>query len=404
MKVPEIRFKGFDDEWQETLLSDWLIPSKKKNTDLSFGKNDVLSVSSEFGVVNQIQFQGKSFAGASVANYGVLNKGDIVYTKSPLRQQPYGIIKSNKDRAGIVSTLYATYNCCDNVCPDFVEEYFNNDNRLNKYLRPLVRKGAKNDMKISSEGALEGNIIFPLSKDEQILITEFLAKYSLLINFCREKIDRLQKMKNSMLANMFPQKGETKPKVRFKGFEGDWNISKISTLYERSSLKNDLSFDSNKIISVANMYFIAKQENADEEYLKTYNIMHLGDIAFEGNKSKNFSHGRFVENTIGDGIISHVFVVFKPLMKNFDLLFWKYYINNENIMKDILVRCTKSSTMMTDLVVEDFLKESLLVPSYEEQMKIGDYFRKLDEQINLETKRLEKLKRIKSACLDKMFV
>lgn len=59
---------------------------------------------------------------------------------------------------------------------------------------------------------------------------------------------------------------------------------------------------------------------------------------------------------------------------------------------------------MTDLVVEDFLKESLLVPSYEEQMKIGDYFRKLDEQINLETKRLEKLKRIKSACLDKMFV
>lgn len=155
MKVPEIRIKGFEDEWQESLLSAYLIPSKKKNSDSSFGKDDVLSVSGDYGVVNQMQFHGKSLAGASVSNYGVLNKGDIVYTKSPLRQQPYGIIKSNKEQAGIVSTLYAIYNCLDNVCPDFIEEYFNSDNRLNKYLRPLVRKGAKNDMKISSEGALE---------------------------------------------------------------------------------------------------------------------------------------------------------------------------------------------------------------------------------------------------------
>lgn len=87
-----------------------------------------------------------------------------------------------------------------------------------------------------------------------------------------------------------------------------------------------------------------------------------------------------------------------------DINYWKYAINNENIMRNVLIRCTKSSTMMTDLVVDDFLKETILVPTYAEQQKIGAYFRNLDRQISLQTQRLEKLKQIKAACLDKMFV
>ena len=91
-----------------------------------------------------------------------------------------------------------------------------------------------------------------------------------------------------------------------------------------------------------------------------------------GNKSKNFAHGRFVENTIGNGIVSHVFDVFKPRMTNYDLQFWKYAINNERIMGPILLRSTKASTMMTNLVADDFLQENFLIPCYEEQKKIGE--------------------------------
>lgn len=80
------------------------------------------------------------------------------------------------------------------------------------------------------------------------------------------------------------------------------------------------------------MYFNKNVNISDDSYLRTYNIMRLGDIAFEGNRSKYFAHGRFVENTIGDGLVSHVFKVFRPL-KVSDLLFWKYAINNEIIMK-----------------------------------------------------------------------
>lgn len=160
MGKPKIRFKGYEDAWEQRKLEEYLGVSKEKNRDESFGKDDVLSVSGEYGIVNQIEFQGRSFAGASVANYGVVEGGDVVYTKSPLKSNPYGIIKTNKGKTGIVSTLYAVYKPKNNVGAEFVQIYFELDSRMNSYMHPLVNKGAKNDMKVSDENALKGSVIF----------------------------------------------------------------------------------------------------------------------------------------------------------------------------------------------------------------------------------------------------
>ena len=113
--IPNIRFKGFDDGWELRKLGDYLEVSKEKNRDEIYGKEDVLSVSGDYGIVNQMEFQGRSFAGDSVANYGVVETGDVVYTKSPLKSNPYGIIKANKGKSGIVSTLYAVYKPKENT-------------------------------------------------------------------------------------------------------------------------------------------------------------------------------------------------------------------------------------------------------------------------------------------------
>ena len=193
------------------------------------------------------------------------------------------------------------------------------------------------------------------------------------------------------------------PKIRFKGFTDDWEQRKFSDLYVKVSEKNDLSFGADKIISVANMYFKQDIKESGDDYMKTYNVMRLGDIAFEGNKSKNYAHGRFVENTIGDGIVSHVFDVFRPIV-DYDLSYWKYFINNEGIMGRIMARCTKSSTMMTNLVANDFLKEFVLVPALAEQKEIGEYFRNLDNLITLHQRKCEKLKELKKFMLQNMFV
>ena len=192
------------------------------------------------------------------------------------------------------------------------------------------------------------------------------------------------------------------PRIRFKGFEEDWEQRKLSDLYEKVIEKNDLSFGTDKIISVASMYYKEDTSNSDDDYMRTYNVMRLGDIAFEGNKSKNFAHGRFVENTIGDGIVSHVFDVFRPISE-YDLLFWKYFINYEGVMGRIMIRCTKSSTMMTNLVAKDFLEESIVVPSIVEQKRIGYYLKSIDHLITLHQRKLEKLKIIKKSMLENLF-
>ena len=193
------------------------------------------------------------------------------------------------------------------------------------------------------------------------------------------------------------------PAIRFKGFTDTWEQRKFSELYEKVSRKNDLTYGKDDIISVANMYFKEDSYITDESYLLTYNIFELGDIAFEGNKSKNYAHGRFVENTIGNGIVSHVFDVFKPIMKPYDLQFWKYAINNEQLMGGILLRSTKASTMMTNLVANDFLQETFLTPTYPEQQKIGAFFQQLDNLITLHQRKYDKLTNVKKSMLEKMF-
>lgn len=166
--------------WEQRKLSEYLDVSNEKNTEDIFTKQDVLSVSGDFGIVNQIEFQGRSFAGASVSNYGVVHTGDVVYTKSPLNSNPYGIIKTNKGKPGIVSTLYAVYHPKENVDPAFVQTYFEQHARMNNYMHPLVNKGAKNDMKVSSENALKGDVMFP-DIAEQCQIVALFAKLDNLI-------------------------------------------------------------------------------------------------------------------------------------------------------------------------------------------------------------------------------
>ena len=183
-------------------MGEYLDVSNKKNQRGVYDKKDVLSVSGNFGIVNQIEFQGRSFAGVSVANYGVVETGDVVYTKSPLKSNPYGIIKANKGKAGIVSTLYAVYKPKDNADSTFIQTYFEQDTRMNNYMHPLVNKGAKNDMKVSAENALKGEVIF--SKiEEQKQISVFFERLDNLITLHQRKLEKLNKIKKAMLEKMF---------------------------------------------------------------------------------------------------------------------------------------------------------------------------------------------------------
>src|SRR6185369_6607116 len=150
-KIPKLRFREFSGDWTQRKLSELLDESKERNFSLRFNRDQVLSVSKKYGVVNQIKHLGRSYAGKSLHNYRVVEMGDIVYTKSPLKENPYGIFKVNKGDTGIVSTLYAVYKVnSENLYGPYLDSYFSLNKNVNRYLRPLVKKGAKNDMKINN--------------------------------------------------------------------------------------------------------------------------------------------------------------------------------------------------------------------------------------------------------------
>ena len=157
--------------WEKVRLNALVYENKERNYKLHYDKEDVLSVSGDYGIVNQIEFMGRSYAGKSVANYHIVNTNDIVYTKSPLKNNPYGIIKVNKGKPGIVSTLYAVYTCNENISGYYLDYYFQIDDNVNGYLRPLVRKGAKNDMKINNNQVLTGSIVIPNIKEQKSVVS-----------------------------------------------------------------------------------------------------------------------------------------------------------------------------------------------------------------------------------------
>ena len=402
MKEPKIRFKGFKGEWKTSIIGDIATFSKGRG----YSKSDLRSEGNPIVLYGRLYTNYSSVIEsvdtfASLQNGSVLTKGNEVIIPGSGETPEDIAVASAVEQKGVIlgGDLNVLTFDQEKISPAFAAmsiTYSNTHNELSGYAQ------GKTVVHLHNSSISKGHISYPYI-DEQQSISTYFQHLDALIQSTTKKIESLKQVKAASLLSMFPQEGETTPRVRFKGFEGEWEKVQFSELYEPSSIKNK-TFGADKIISVANMYFKPVSYISDEEYLKSYNVMNLGDIAFEGNKSKDYAHGRFVENTIGDGIVSHVFIVLKPISKQYDLQFWKYLINYERIMGPILLRSTKHSTMMTDLVVSDFLKESVLVPSYEEQIEIGKILSSLDRQITLHTQRLEKLKQIKTACLDEMFV
>ena len=397
---PAIRFKGFTDAWEQRKLEDYLTVSAEKNTGNIYDRSDVLSVSGDYGIVNQIEFQGRSFAGASVSNYGVVQTGDVVYTKSPLNSNPYGIIKTNKGKTGIVSTLYAVYHPKGNAFSDFIQVYFEQHARMNNYMHPLVNKGAKNDMKVSAENALKGPVCFP-SRIEQESISTFFSVLDNLITLHQRKYDKLQVLKKAMLEKMFPKNGCSVPEIRFKGFTDAWEQRKLGDCFtERVE-----SMPDGELISVTindgikKFSELGRHDNSNDDKSK-YKKVCVGDIAYNSMRMWQGASGC----SSYEGIVSPAYTVLTPnsginskcMAYQFKLpaTIHTFKINSQGITSD---NWNLKFPALSEI-------EIYVSPYEQEQAKIAAHFANLDHLITLHQRELEKLQNIKKSMLEKMFV
>ena len=383
-------------EWVEHKLSYYLTVNNDKNTDLKYTKDDVFSISGELGIVNQIELLGRSYAGASVAPYGIVYPNDVVYTKSPLKANPYGIIKTNKLRVtGIVSTLYAVFHCKNNVSPDYVQLYFESDRNLNNYLYPIVNIGAKHDMKISDEGSLRGTVVFPpLSEQEKIV--EIMQMQERLIELCEKKVKELKKLKKVFLQKMFPKPGCTVPEWRFPWFTEAWEQRKVGECFSER-VESD---PNGELISVTigsgikKFSELGRHDNSNDDKSK-YKKVVIGDIAYNSMRMWQGASGYSPYN----GIVSPAYTVITPFA-GIDSKFFAYMFKREDMIHTFQVRSQGITSDNWNLKFPALSEIEVMLPTdISEQKSISTYLTTLDDLITLHQRKLDEEKQKKKALM-----
>ena len=354
-----------------------------------------MSVSGDYGIVNQIEFQGRSFAGASVSNYGVVQTGDVVYTKSPLNSNPYGIIKTNKGKPGIVSTLYAVYHPKENAFSDFIQVYFEQHARMNNYMHPLVNKGAKNDMKVSAENALKGPVCFP-SRIEQESISAFFSVLDNLITLHQRQPFLHSPPDISLIVQLTP------PFYTFS-----WEQRKLGNIADivgggTPSTGNQSYWD-------GDIDWYAPAEIADQIYANSSQKKITG-LGYENSSAKMLPPGTVLFTSragIGKtailtrkGCTNQGFQSIVPHRGELD----SYFIfSRTEELKRYGELVGAGSTFVEVSGKQMAVMELMMPPTMREQQTIGGFFQQLDHLITLHQRKFEKLTNVKKSMLEKMF-
>lgn len=406
-RIPKLRFLGFTGEWEELPLSHFLFEHKTK----SDGKCEVHSVSVAKGVVNQAAYLGRSYAAADTSKYNLAKPNDIIYTKSPTGAFPYGIVKQNKNPYNvIVSPLYAVYSPINKYIGYIIDSYFENPVTANNYLSSLVQKGAKNTIQISNDTFVSKTVCLPTNPAEQQKIASCLLELDNLISAQSQKVDALKEKKKGMMQQLFPQKGETVPRLRFPGFIGDWEEKKLSDcLLQTPDYGLNLPavpFSNNlpvylRITDISeDGHYIKEKKASVHTVLTKDNSLQEGDIVFARTGA---SVGKTYKYRVEDGLL--VFAGFliriKPDETQMDSEFLFQYTQTNAYKKWVEVTSTRSGQPGINSIEISSLSIPFTIPA--EQHKIAECLSALDETIVAESDKLEALKNHKKALMQQLF-
>ena len=398
--VPQIRFSGFTDPWEQRKLGDVArrVTRKNENRDSDLP----LTISAQYGLVDQRTFFNNQVASKDMSGYFLLHKGEFAYNKSTSTDSPWGAIKRlEKYDMGCVSTLYICFELLSGD-PDFLVTYYETD-RWYKAVQLIAAEGARNHglLNIAPDDFFETQICIPKRIDEQRQIGAFFDRLDSLITLHQRKYDKLCVLKKSMLDKMFPKGGSLYPEIRFAGFTDPWEQRKLGELFEESDERaSDREILS---VSVANGIYPASESDRETNpgaSLANYKVVHSGDVVYN---SMRMWQGA-VDASRYDGIVSPAYVVAKPNSEVYARFFARL-LRQPMLLKQYQQVSQGNSKDTQVLKFDDFASIEISMPASEnEQRQIGAFFDRLDSLITLHQRKLELLRNIKKSMLDKMFV
>ena len=395
---PSLRFGHFVGNWKKSKLSSLFKKCLEKNENGLV--DNVICNSAKNGLMPQRDFFDKDIANTENTNgYYIIQENDFVYNPRKSNEAPYGPISMYKYKdKGIVSPLYLCFRATKEIHPRYFEMYFKSS-VWHKYIYFAGDSGARYDrVSIKDDVFFEMPINIP-SLPEQQKIADFLSLIDQRIEKQRKLVENLKKYKRGLFFEIFEQKR------RFKDgnnkFYPKWEKKSLGTIFKE---RTERAIGNEELLSVTINSGVKKRcevdvkDNSSDDKSK-YKKLYPNDIAYNTMRMWQGASGV----SLYEGIVSPAYTVITPIIP-VKIGFFGYYFK---YIKTIQIFQKFSQGLTSDtwnLKYPQLSEIQLLIPNIEEQEKIYETFKFLDDKILLSENTLNLLQDIKKGLLQKMFI
>ena len=404
MEKPKIRFKGYQEDWEQRKLKEIANKVSEKNKNNEF--SEPFTNSAEQGIISQKDYFDREIVNnENLDGYYIVRNDDFIYNPRISVTAPVGPINRNRlGRNGVMSPLYTVFRTHD-IDNLYLEFYFKTT-RWHRFMKLNGDSGARFDrFTISSTQFMEMPIPYP-TLDEQQTIGKYFDSLDHLITLHQRKCEETKILKKYMLQKMFPQNGHSVPEIRFSGFTEDWeqrklpefvtffngltytpnDVEETGTLVLRSSnVKNG------EIVDADNVYVndkVATSENVEEDDIIV--VVRNGSRALIGKHAQ-------IKASMPNTVIG----AFMIGMRSEHSSFVNALLDTSAFENEIAKNMGATINQITGYM---FSKMEFMIPSGEEQQQIGEYFQSLDHLITLHQQKCDELRNIKKFMLQNMFI
>lgn len=405
-RKPKIRFKGYNDDWEQRKLGEYII----EYTEVTTVNNQYPPLtSSRKGIFLQKEyFAGNQIASCDNTGYNIVPYGYFTY-RHMSDDEIFHFNINNIVENGIVSTLYPVFTTNEKLDSKYLQYQLNYGHEFLRYAILQKQGGSRTYMYLNKLRQL--NLTIPNSVEEQGRISGFLSQIDHLITLHQRKLEKLMNVKKSMLEKMFPKQGSVVPEIRFCGFTDAWEQRKLGQLassFEYGLNAASKSYDGiNKYIRITDIDDETRtfldtdltSPDCDLSLSENY-LLKDGDILFArtgASVGKTFIYKAF------NGVVYYAgFLIRARLKENCSPQFVFYNTLTKEYEK--FIRVTSQRSGQPGVNAHEYATFELRLPKYDEQCEIGKFFTNLDHLITLHQRKLEKLKNIKKSMLEKMFI
>ena len=395
LNVPNLRFPEFQGEWEKMRLDAFTERVMRKNKD---NKSKLpLTISAQYGLVDQITFFNKVIASTDMSNYYLLKKGEFAYNKSYSSDYPWGAIKRlDNYEQGALSSLYICFTPQDNVESDFILQYFESP-KWHKGVSEIAVEGARNHglLNVSVQDFFHTYHYVPKDKKEQIKIAKLLMLLDERIATQNKIIEDLKKLKSAIIENHYNQTEKQTASIADLG--EPFSVGNLA--------KDDLTETGMPCVVYGELFTtygeIISQIESHTNKTTGMILSKKGDLLFPSSTTVD-AMSLIAPSVINvDGVILGGDMFGIHINHNYNAQYLSYYFNH--IAKRQLAKFAKGSTII-HLHYADIEKAKLLLPSLEEQNRMAKCIMSLDAKINIENFFISLLNSQKTHLLRQMFI